>query len=391
MKFFTNKNSFLEAIKFSSNFSSENNLDFVLKNLLIKVDNEGCKIYSSNGQVSSIYRIKDDIDVEEDGEFIVNAKKLTTIVQSIISENITFMKVDNLLVIKAGKMQTSLNLEEGVMYPDIEIDDSNFSVVDVNSFLFAKSIKKVIHSTSIQTVKNSISSSINFQKEAGDKNIWITGSDAIKLSSCYYEVGETEDALDTKFNFSINASSLSYVASFLKEKDQLLLKINSKSDKVVLTNDRFTLYLRVENEPFPEFQKILNINEIACSFVVDRELLINNLHSLTGVLSLSDQGKNNADANFEILKNSLKISSNSIEIASYNSEMDINEFEGENKDINLNPFYLQEHIKSFEAKDIVFELLIQSAISGCILKVFEKNNEKFKLKFIQVLAPSSTN
>lgn len=288
-------------------------------------------------------------------------------------------------------MQTSLNLEEDVSYPEIEIDDSNFSVIDVDSFLFAKSIKKVIHSTSFQTTKNSISSAINFQKEADDMNIWITGSDAIKLSSCYYKVNDTEDALKAKFNFSVNALSLSYVAAFLKDKDQLLLKISKKSDKVVLTNNKFVLYLRVENEPFPEFKKILNANKVVSSFVVDKDLISNNLHALTGVLSLSDQGKNNADANFEILKNTLRISTNSFDIASYNSEFDISEFQGEVKDINLNPFYLQEHIKMFESKDIEFKLLLQSAISGCILKVCEKNNDQFKLKFVQVLAPSSTN
>lgn len=75
MKFFTSKSSFLEAIKFSSNFSSDNNFEQLLKNLYIKIDNKECKIYSSNGQVSSIYKIEDDIDVEEEGEVIVNAKK----------------------------------------------------------------------------------------------------------------------------------------------------------------------------------------------------------------------------------------------------------------------------------------------------------------------------
>ncbi|OBU78529.1 DNA polymerase III subunit beta [Mycoplasmoides gallisepticum] len=391
MKFFTSKSSFLEAIKFSSNFSSDNNFEQLLKNLYIKIDNKECKIYSSNGQVSSIYKIEDDIDVEEEGEVIVNAKKLITIIQSIVSDNFTLAKLDNQLIIRAGKMQTSLNLEEDVSYPEIEIDDSNFSVIDVDSFLFAKSIKKVIHSTSFQTTKNSISSAINFQKEADDMNIWITGSDAIKLSSCYYKVNDTEDALKAKFNFSVNALSLSYVAAFLKDKDQLLLKISKKSDKVVLTNNKFVLYLRVENEPFPEFKKILNANKVVSSFLVDKDLISNNLHALTGVLSLSDQGKNNADANFEILKNTLRISTNSFDIASYSSEFDISEFQGEAKDINLNPFYLQEHIKMFESKDIEFKLLLQSAISGCILKVCEKNNDQFKLKFVQVLAPSSTN
>ncbi|MDC4163214.1 DNA polymerase III subunit beta [Mycoplasma bradburyae] len=391
MKFFTNKNSFLEAIKFSSNFASDNNLDLVLKNLLIKVNSKGCKIYSSNGQVSSIYKIEDDIDVEEEGEFIINAKKLSTVIQSITSDTVTFAKLDNQLIIKYAKTQTSLSLEEDVSYPDIEIDDSKFSVIDIDSFLFAKSIKKVMHSTSIQTNKNSISAAINFQKDPEDMNIWITGSDTIKLSSCYYEVGNTADAQETKFNFSINASSLSYVASFLKEKDELLLKINSKSDKVVLTNGRFVLYLRIQNEPYPEFKRILNSGETCCSFVVDKDLISNELHSLTGVLSLSDQGKNNVEANFEITKNVLKISTKSLDIASYNSEIDINQFQGESIDININPFFLNDHIKSFESKDIVFELFLQPAISAHILKVYEKNNEQFKLKFIQVLAPSSTN
>lgn len=371
MKLTINKNTLVEALKFSNNVISNANTNAILNCVLFELNNnKELKIISSNGIISSAYTISNNIDIEEEGKILVKSKLLLSVISKIKDENIELTKIDSTLQIKANNYISNINTIDFESYPNINFNFENWMEIKLNGKLLSKAIKKVSHSALQQIERVNRLNGIYFDSETEKGYLRIIATDSFKLSLYKIEYN------DKSFKFLINSNILNLINTFLKDDKDVIFKFKDKN--VFIKTDDFILSCNIIDHEYPNIDPIIECNPETV-IKVNRQNLID---ALDRVISFSISDNKSSTCNIKITNKILSVNYRSIELGSSKEDLELINFEGNQIEFSVNSSFLLEHLKAFNNNEVGFK--IEKNLKPFIL--FDNN----ETNFIQVLVPMRT-
>lgn len=343
MKITINKNVLMEALKFSNNIISSSVSSAILSCVLLESNETEFKLTTSNGIISSCFKISENIDIENSGRVLVKAKLLLDVVSKIREENIELEEIDSSLRIRAKNYTSNINTLDSFSFPNIDFDTNGWTEIKLNSKTLAVAVRKVSHSALRQSERLDRLNGIYFDSESEKNKLRIVASDSLKLSvfNTPYN-GEP-------FSFLINANVLNLVNSFLKLNEEIIFLTKDKN--ITIKTKDFILSCNVIDDNYPKIDGLIK-SEGETTFKISRNKLIEALERVI-VFGSTEKISN---CNISISKHLFSIKYKSIELGSSIDKIEIEEFSGKTIDLSVNANFLMEHLKVFDNDEIVFKL-----------------------------------
>ncbi|WP_027119765.1 DNA polymerase III subunit beta [[Mycoplasma] testudinis] len=366
MKVTINKNVLIEALKFSNNIISNNISNAALSCVLLEITDTDFKVISSNGIISSVYKIKENIDIESPGKILVKGKLFFNIVSKIKEENIDLEEIDSSLQIKTKNYISNINTLDHSSFPNIDFDSTGWTQIKLNSKTLSTAVKKVSHSALQQIERVNRLNGIYFDSESEKNVLRIVATDSFKLS-----VFKTSYEGDP-FKFLINANVMNLISSFLKLNEEVTFLTKNKN--VMIETKDFILSCNVIDSDYPKIDSLINCSG-ETTLKISRHKLI---EALDRVITFAISEKSSI-CNIKITNSVFSIKYKSLELGSSKEDIVIDDFTGQPIEFSVNASFLVEHLKAFDHDQVIFK------IEGD-LKPFNLEDEE-QPGFLQVLVP----
>ena len=340
MNFKINKKELLEALNISSRAISSTTPLPSLTGIKFVVKDNSLTLVSSDSNISIKVLVdntnKPTIEVEEDGEIVIEAKYILEIIRKIDAEEINIEIVDGTLIkISGGNSEFKINCMKANEYPEINFD-SNGSSLNLNSDLFKQIIDQTAFACSDKDTRP-ILTGINFKTE--NNVLKVNATDSYRLASKTIVLDGVED-----FNITVPNKYLIDVYHSLPENTDIKLTIDNQ--KVLFNFKNILIQTRLLDDQYPDTSKLLpssftqtlKVNGSELSKAIDRTSFIKSDGKNIVRLSISDEridltANNQTSSSYEIIN--------------------VISFEGAPFEISCSGKYLQDAINAFNSDEIV--------------------------------------
>lgn len=344
---------------------SENSNLPILKNVLVKTDNNKIILSATNLEIGTTHIVSGKII--ENGRVTVPMQVLNSLVNNLTAERINLEKKDYNLIIKTDNYEAviqGVNPEDFPIIPTIK--DIN-NKITVKSEVFNNALNKVINAAQFSDIHPEISGVLMNYEE---KNIKLVATDSFRLSE--KSIPNSQFKSDIKESFKI-ILPLKTAKEILKIFTNEEMDIIFDGNQVLFRNPEVELVSRVIDGQYPNYEGIIP-KEFLTDIIIQKNELINAL-KLAGVFT----GKVN-DVKLNIPENNKYL-----EIYSSDSGLGENKYLVEAKikgspiKIGFNLRYLIDGLKSFDGEEIIIGLNNETKPS--ILKPVKDNS------FFYILMP----
>ena len=307
------------------------------------LDNK-CIVKGTDGEIGLKIETEH-IQIEAEGSFTANGKKLLDIIRILKDEEIVLELVDNTLIIKQTHSKFKLPTFDSNSYPSFP-DIENKPQITLDSLSLIQNLKKISPSIDTNNPKFELNGALlNIGKTSTD----LVGTDTKRL------------AISTIANSSPEELSLIIPKKAILEIQKLFLdKINIYYDKtnLIISNKNYFFFTHLINGKFPDYQRIIP-SSIKHSITLPKKEMIDILKMITtisheikmtlleDIIIFNSLSADNIEAKTELVINTgltekFEISFNSKYILDFISQIDANEFKLEFNESSL-PFIVKDN------------------------------------------------
>jgi DNA polymerase-3 subunit beta len=316
----------------------------ITSHIFFQTQNGKCVIKATDGEIG-LEITTNQIDIDYDGAFTVNGKKLLEIVRILKDDDIIFEKIDNILTIKQKYSKFKLptfDAEAFPSFPSIE----NKPKIPLDSLELIKNLKKISLAIDNNNPKFELNGAlVNIKSDSTD----LVGTDTRRLSISTIKSDNTKEL-----------SIIIPKKAILEVQKLFLDKINIYYDEtnIVITNDNYYFYTRLINSKYPDYERIIP-KSIKHYINLPKKEMIDSIKMITTIsqdielvikkqeIIFNSLTSSNIEAKTKIeidtgIENEIKIKLNSRYILDFMSQIDSSQFMiGINED-NL-PFILKDN------------------------------------------------
>jgi DNA polymerase III subunit beta len=333
MQFITSKENLLNGLKNVIGIASDRSTMPVLSMALLDCSGSKLNIYGTNLDLSINSMI--DVEMKEEGKLCINANRLNAIVKELKNVPIVVSTKDNNLILESDKGKYSLLGLPAEEFPAMPtIDNKDEVEVDYNVLrdIFRRTVFCVNQNdTRIQLTGLNVA--------IKDKKMVICGTNGHKLSKVDREI-----SAEKSYNIIVSKDT---IEAFMKMSDGN--KIFLSDNFVVFRTGNTTLYSRLLEGPYPNYEQILPQNNDKV-MTIDRDGLVTALKRIMVFTGRDGLVK------FDIKPGMLEVSTVNRELLSEGTETLKSECDFE-MTIGFNAFYLSEIINVFGGDNIIFKFL----------------------------------
>ncbi|QTA38094.1 DNA polymerase III subunit beta [Thermosipho ferrireducens] len=341
LKFIVKRSDFAKKLSIAAQAVGAKTIDPILQCLLFKPENGGINMYSTDMQTFVIARVETG-EYEGNDMFAVDAKLLEEIVKNVDEEEILLNYDGGKLRVKSGKSAFSLTTYASPeKFPPIDIEESGVNF-EIETSILHEMIDRVIFCASTETAMRALN---GVYWEIKNGYLRLVASDGYRLA-----LSEQKIDINAELDFIISLKSMKELEGLVSGASEPVLKISCDHKKVSVKAGDITTIMRVVEESFPDYKRVLpqafktritfNKNEF--------------LEALKRTMIISKRG--NDKVQLEMIDNILKLSSISSEYGEVSEEVLI-EKEGEDMTINFNPRFLNEAVKKVDEEEVVFNFV----------------------------------
>jgi DNA polymerase-3 subunit beta len=315
----------------------------ILKNILIKTEDNKINFSATNLELAVIYRAAGKII--ETGSLTVPLNIFANIINNLTSERITLENKNYNLLIKTDNYEATiqgLNPEDFPIIPKINHLDKFFKI---NSKIFKNTILKIINSIQYSEIRPEINGAFfNYQID----NLKLTGTDSFRLAEKTIAADKFKCNFEEGLEVILPLKTLQEILRIIPNDGELNIFINQ--NQVLFKTEELEIISRLIDGKFPDYQSIIP-KETKTELVINRDELINAL-KLTGIFS----GRVN-EVKFKIGENK-----KFLEIYSADSALGENHYllpakiTGPTLAVSFNCRYLLDGLKPLSEKEIILGL-----------------------------------
>ncbi|MCK5356817.1 MAG: DNA polymerase III subunit beta [Elusimicrobiales bacterium] len=348
MKINSNKENLLKGLQtIQTGVSSKTGTIPILQNFLMETKKEGLKIVFTDLEMAIKHFIK--VDIEKEGSVTVPIKKFMEIVHTLENNKDISITVDsaNKTTINSGKSKFKVGGLPKADYPVIpDMDESNS--FKISAPVLAEMIEKTIFSASNEDERHFL----NGLLWTAEKKIFsMVATDGRRLAiNKHNDIKVKQD-----FKIIVPSKILNELVKFIKasdfsDKDEFLIGLSSNQIGFKINKTVFVSRLIEGN--FPAYEQIIPKSP-ETSVDLDTQKLLD----ITKRAVICSNERNGV-VKYEFKKNILIVKSSSQNM-DFEDEMDI-DYKEKDFQINFNPKYIMDILKSIGDKKIVFKLTSSS-------------------------------
>ncbi len=212
----------------------------------------------------------DKINIEVDGSFTVNGKKLLDIIRILKDEEIIFEILKDNLIIKQKHSKFKLPTFNANSYPEFPSIE-NKSKISLDSMELIKNLKKISLSIDNNNPKFELNGAlINIKSNSTD----LVGTDTRRLSIA---------SIDNN-NFNEELALIIPKKAILEIQKLFLDKISIHYDEtnIIITNGNYFFYTRLINGRYPDYQRIIP-NNIKYNLTLPKKEMVDSIKMITTI------------------------------------------------------------------------------------------------------------
>lgn len=365
MKFKIDSLNLKKISRIFSNISYNNNYLVEMNGILFEIKKDNIFIEARNTYISLKFTSNENIEVINEGIFLVKAKLLNEVISKLENkEIITFNKIEeNLITIKSKNSYYEINLLNHKNYKNEKfISDKNYNEIIINNFYFKKMIESVIFAGDERSNRK-ILQGINIK--INDNFIKLLASDNVRIAFNKQKINYTGE----KINKIIPIKAIKEYLKLINESEEI--KLRFFENKMLILSSNLLIQINLIEGTFPNLENAF-FDQNKNKLTIKKDLMLSLLdRALPLVLN---KESNNTIITLKILKENLMIESNESEIGSSKVETADFKFEGVNEFvIHFNPRLLKEAIIKLENLDLILDF--NTSEQPFIMKDSRKNND----------------
>ncbi|OFI05402.1 DNA polymerase III subunit beta [Clostridium acetireducens DSM 10703] len=354
MKFTCKKNILQESIYIAQKAVTGKTTMPILGGILIKAVNNQLILTGSDTDLSIITKIP--VDVEEEGEIVVDAKIFGEIIRKLPNDLIEITTIDNNSIeILCQKSRFTLVCMNPDDFPPISNISENI-IFSIPQKILKNMIKSTIFATS-QEETRPILTGVLFEVKNSKLNMVALDGYRLALKSQNINTENTISAV-------IPGKTLNEVSKILEDKDENV-NITFTSNHILFNFNNTKIISRLLEGDFIRYNSIIP-EEYNLKVIAKREKMLECVERA----SLMGSDGNTSLVKLDIKDNSMVITSNS-QLGMVREELNII-LQGQSLEIAFNSKYIIDLLKIMEEEEVIMEF--SSSVSPCVVKNKEIDN-----------------
>lgn len=263
MKFICNKKDFQDAVLKVSNVVSEKSTIPSLEGIKLKLDNSSLELTGYDLEIG----IKKNIEVQSDdsGSFILNAKFLSDMIRKMPNENVTFEISENYQVtVTSGSTTFNLFAMSAEDYPELP-GKTESEKLCVPQPVLKNMITQTIFACSESDIKPILKGEL-FEVE--NSGLTLVAIDGYRLAVRYEPIKE-----DKNISFVVPSKALSEVAKILTDNEEDIASLYLSAKHIIFEINGYMVYSRLLEGEFHPYRSAIPATS-STEVIVDRKELL---------------------------------------------------------------------------------------------------------------------
>lgn len=369
MKFSCQQQTLLKALNIVNKAISARITIPILKGILFKATDGRIIMTSSDMDMTITHVIKEGVKVEEEGEAVINSKKLTEIVRKLPKGNITVENIEETSVsIKTDNFVADLFCMKADEFPKQNVDYIYDDTLVFNSSVLADMIRKTSFAASNDESKGIITGVLI---ELEDDAVNMVALDSFRMAvkrEPLKNVKEGKVVIEARL-----LNELMKILAEAEEEEDVILKLSTKRALVTLGTTEISL--RILEGEYIKYREILPKDE-AIKVRVKKDVLVG---SIERAALIANEGKNNL-IRINIRDDMMSITSRSDE-GSIKEDLQI-EKTGDDLEIGFNAKYFLDALRAIDDEEIV--IIFNSSIKPALIKPVEGDGYRYLILAVRI-------
>ncbi|MEA1880650.1 MAG: DNA polymerase III subunit beta [Campylobacterota bacterium] len=303
----------------------------ITSHILFKTENNKCIVKATDSEIG-LKIVTDNIDIEIEGTFTANGKKLLDIIRILKDDIITLEIIDDVLIIKQRSSKFKLPTFDATAYPIFPtIEDK--PKISLDSLTLIQNLKKISPAIDTNNPKFELNGAlINIKSNSTD----LVGTDTRRLAIATIENNNNEEL------------SLIVPKKAILEIQKLFLdeiNIHFDTTNLIISNENYFFYTRLINGKFPDYQRIIPAS-IKHSLVLPKKEMIDAIKMITTI---------SQEIKMKLYENSIVFESLSADNVEAKTEIEINTGFTEKFELSFNSKYLLDFIAQTNKNQFTIE------------------------------------
>lgn len=279
---------------------------------------------------------KNSLIIKEEGEIVINAHMLSSILQKLNNSTTEIELIDSALIrIRSGKAEYKINAMKAEDYPPISFDSS--------------AVPFELEASILQDIRSSVAFSVSTDEtrpaltgvnlRADGKELHCAATDSFRLATKIIPINH-----ELHFNIVLPAKYLDKVSSSLEGDEKVNISLDKQ--KISFSFNNTTIAARLIDDSYPEISHLL-------PKTFAQELYVNSHDILAGIdrtSILRFEGKNTIK--MIISSEKLEISALNQEVGSLKEEMEVVKYLGDDLTISCSGKFLADAIKVLRSSEV---------------------------------------
>ena len=355
MKFIAEKAQIVDSLQNAAAVAERRQTIPILANLRLKTVNGRLEVTATDLEIQ-IKTFSDLIEVQEEGETTVSARKMSELCRSLPEgENVNFSLSNGKLNVSSSNFHADFATISPEDFPEIEINEEQTPIV-VESSVLKRLLSKTSFSMASQDVRYYLNGML-LEIEENKINGVATDGHRLAFSSA------TTNAADLDVRNILPRKAVLELSKVLSP-DEGTVELLIGASYVDVRTENLSFSSKLIDGKYPDYNKVFPTGE-PLPLEISKEILQSAL-SRASVLS----NEKYRGVRFQLSKDKLKLTANNPEQESAEEEVDVI-YKGSELEVGFNIGYLLDVLNSIESETVSFEFYGED--SSCIIK--EQNSE----------------
>ena len=355
MKFIAEKAQIVDSLQNAAAVAERRQTIPILANLRLKTVDGKLEVTATDLEIQ-IKTFSDLIEIEEEGETTVSARKMSELCRSLPEgENVNFSLSNGKLTVSSSNFHADFATISSDDFPEIEINEEQ-TPITVESSVLKRLLSKTSFSMASQDVRYYLNGML-LEIEGNKINGVATDGHRLAFSSA------TTNAADLEVRNILPRKAVLELSKLLSPNEGTVELLIGAS-YVDVRSENLSFSSKLIDGKYPDYNKVFPTGE-PLPLEISKEILQSAL-SRASVLS----NEKYRGVRFQLSQNKLKLTANNPEQESAEEEVDVI-YKGSDLEVGFNIGYLLDVLNSIESETVSFEFYGED--SSCIIK--EQNSE----------------
>ena len=355
MKFITEKAQIVDSLQNAAAVAERRQTIPILANLRLKTVGGKLEVTATDLEIQ-IKTFSDLIEIEEEGETTVSARKMSELCRSLPEgENVNFSLSNGKLTVRSSNFHADFATISSDDFPEIEINEEQ-TPITVESNVLKRLLSKTSFSMASQDVRYYLNGML---LEIDGNNINGVATDGHRLAFSSAKINAPD--LDIR---NILPRKAVLELSKLLSQNEGAVELLIGASYVDVRSENLSFSSKLIDGKYPDYNKVFPTGQ-PLPLEISKEILQSAL-SRASVLS----NEKYRGVRFQLSENKLKLTANNPEQESAEEEVDVI-YKGSDLEVGFNIGYLLDVLNSIESETVFFEFYGED--TSCIIK--EQNSE----------------